>query len=203
MSQPSESRFLVLHALRVRGFLSADATSELAALPTVEVVKHLKQLETEELARYRDNRDVWQLTPPGREAHLAALAKDVASAKDQLAALYPDFLVLNGELKSLCSNWQSRNGEVNDHTDATYDGVLITHLGELQKRATTVLDAMARSMARLAGYSPRLAAAVAAVRQGETNRFAGVLCASYHDVWMELHEDLLLSLGVERASEET
>ena len=25
------------------------------------------------------------------------------------------------------------------------------------------------------------------------------MCGSYHDVWMELHEDLILTLGVDRA----
>ena len=31
--------------------------------------------------------------------------------------------------------------------------------------------------------------------------FTGVMCGSYHDVWMELHEDLILTLGVDRAKE--
>ena len=27
------------------------------------------------------------------------------------------------------------------------------------------------------------------------------MCNSYHDVWMELHEDLILTLGIDRAKE--
>jgi len=27
------------------------------------------------------------------------------------------------------------------------------------------------------------------------------MCGSYHDVWMELHEDLILTLGIDRAAE--
>ena len=29
--------------------------------------------------------------------------------------------------------------------------------------------------------------------------FTGVMCGSYHDAWMELHEDLILTQGIDRA----
>ena len=32
-------------------------------------------------------------------------------------------------------------------------------------------------------------------------RLTGVMCGSYHDVWMELHEDLILTQGIDRVSE--
>jgi len=37
--------------------------------------------------------------------------------------------------------------------------------------------------------------------QGETNMFTGVMCGSYHDAWMELHEDLILTQGIDRTAE--
>ena len=37
--------------------------------------------------------------------------------------------------------------------------------------------------------------------RGETNMFTGVMCGSYHDVWMELHEDLILTQGIDRSAE--
>jgi len=36
---------------------------------------------------------------------------------------------------------------------------------------------------------------------GETKMFTGVMCGSYHDVWMELHEDLILTQGIDRTAE--
>jgi len=36
---------------------------------------------------------------------------------------------------------------------------------------------------------------------GETRMFTGVMCGSYHDIWMELHEDLVQLLGVDRHAE--
>jgi hypothetical protein len=56
-------------------------------------------------------------------------------------------------------------------------------------------------MTRLEPYAPRLDHVVHRVDAGETNLFTGVMCGSYHDVWMELHEDLILTQGIDRASE--
>jgi hypothetical protein len=36
---------------------------------------------------------------------------------------------------------------------------------------------------------------------GANNMFTGVMCGSFHDVWMELHEDLILTQGIDRAAE--
>ncbi len=54
---------------------------------------------------------------------------------------------------------------------------------------------------RLSPYSSRLTVVLGRVQQGETNMFTGVMCGSYHDAWMELHEDLILTQGIDRAAE--
>ena len=36
---------------------------------------------------------------------------------------------------------------------------------------------------------------------GEPAFFTGVMCGSYHDIWMELHEDLLLTQHIDRSEE--
>jgi pyruvate,orthophosphate dikinase len=41
------------------------------------------------------------------------------------------------------------------------------------------------------------------VEAGERDWFTKPLIDSYHTVWFELHEDLLSTLGKERASEES
>jgi hypothetical protein len=48
---------------------------------------------------------------------------------------------------------------------------------------------------------PRLTTALEKVKAGDQKQFTGVMCGSYHDVWMELHQDLLLTLGIDRAEE--
>ena len=56
-------------------------------------------------------------------------------------------------------------------------------------------------MLRLSPYATRLRSAAERVAGGERNLFTGVMCGSYHDVWMELHEDLILTLRIDRTSE--
>ena len=53
----------------------------------------------------------------------------------------------------------------------------------------------------LARYDSRLATAAVCVANGEANRFTGVMCESYHDVWMELHEDLIVLQRIDRTAE--
>ena len=48
---------------------------------------------------------------------------------------------------------------------------------------------------------PRRRDGAIVVAGGETNMFTGVMCGSYHDVWMELHEDLLQLQGIAREEE--
>ena len=60
---------------------------------------------------------------------------------------------------------------------------------------------MAGRLPRLARYIERLDDAAAAVAKGEIKRFTGVMCESFHDVWMELHEDLIVLQGIDRAEE--
>jgi hypothetical protein len=56
--------------------------------------------------------------------------------------------------------------------------------------------------ARFASYRSRLRAARALVDDGQFEWVTSPRCDSYHTVWMQLHEDLLLALGADRSSEE-
>jgi hypothetical protein len=39
------------------------------------------------------------------------------------------------------------------------------------------------------------------VASGDIKSFTGVMCGSFHDVWMELHEDLIVLQRVNRVEE--
>ncbi|MEY4173094.1 MAG: hypothetical protein RI900_259 [Actinomycetota bacterium] len=203
MSHASDPFFRTFHALRIKGFAKADTIAEVADLPQSVVDQHLQDLQGREWAQYREARELWQLTAVGREEHRIALAEDVAGTHvaTELHATYQDFLVLNERFKALCGDWQLRDGQPNDHSDAAYDQGVVDRLVALDREAGPVVAAMGEVLPRLAPYGTRLAATRERVVAGETKMFTGVMCGSYHDVWMELHEDLILTQGIDRAAE--
>lgn len=175
----------------------------MTAHPTDHVEGHLEEFAAAEHVQFRENRGLWQLTPAGREAHVEHLAADLAEI-DIEAALgdhYPGFVEINVAFKELCGDWQLRDGEPNDHSDPAYDGKVVDRLADLHGDARPIVVNMGEELHRLQPYAPRLDVTLERVRAGETNMFTGVMCGSFHDVWMELHEDLILTQGIDRSAE--
>ena len=142
------------------------------------------------------------LMPSGRELQEEAMGRYAdESARVALSPHYPPFLQLNDDFKQLCTDWQMRNGEPNDHSDAAYDQACVDKLAELNRSAAPVIGAMADGLPRFARYVDRLDRAAQGVAGGDTTKFTGVMCESFHDIWMELHEDLILLQGIDRSAE--
>jgi hypothetical protein len=208
MSTASDTRLLVLHGLRLKGFGEASAIGEAVGLTETDARPVLQELVATELAIYRDGRLCgFSLTKAGREHHATALAAelDAAGARDAVHGSYQRFLALNDGLLALCTAWQLRevHGEatVNDHSDAAYDARVIDQLGELHDQAEPICTDLGDALARFGPYGPRLSHAAAQVQAGELDYFTRPMIPSYHTVWFELHEDLLSTLGIERGSE--
>lgn len=196
----------VLHALRVCGFAPVDRLAAFVGGTAVQVTAFLEDHARDGLVRFRDGRmPGWLLTPRGRELHMDRLRQELASGgwKADVEAADERFLQLNRELKQICTNWQLRpvpgaDLVVNDHTDPAYDAQVIESLSALHQRSHAMLDQLTAALDRFGAYRPRLEAALARLRDGDQSAFAKPLSASYHCVWMELHEDLLTTLCRER-----
>ncbi|MCB1002431.1 MAG: hypothetical protein KDB40_24285 [Acidimicrobiales bacterium] len=203
MSLHSDPFFRTFHALRIKGFARAETVAEVADLPLSIVEQHLGDLQVREWAMFRETRQLWQLTPVGREEHRTALVADVGHVHiaERLHDTYEVFLGVNERFKELCGDWQLRDGAPNDHADTAYDDEVIQRLVALNDEAVPVVQQMAQVLDRLHAYVPRLASTCRRVVDGETKMFTGVMCGSYHDVWMELHEDLILTQGIDRSAE--
>jgi hypothetical protein len=203
MGYKSDPRFLTMHALRIKGFAKVDMVADLAALPHDHVEEHLVGLRDDGHAMFREARALWQLTPDGREHHAVRLKEDVeaSGAAARLCGPYEAFLGLNERFKALCGDWQLRDGQPNDHADPAYDNDVIARLCTLDTEARPVVGALGDALERLMPYGSRLESVRQRVTSGETNMFTGVMCGSYHDVWMELHEDLILTQGIDRMEE--
>ncbi|MFC4945766.1 MarR family transcriptional regulator [Pseudonocardia sp. GCM10023141] len=191
------TRFQVLHALKVKGVASEAALSEVTGLSQDAVLAEVEHLLEAELVRRRKGRlGGLALVDAGRAVHAELLSADVdAAAVGALEDVYQAFLPLNGRFKDLCTRWQLRGSELNDHTDAAYDAGVVSELAELHGAAAAFLGPAGAALARFARYPLRLGAALERVQGGEVSAFTKPLTESYHDVWMELHQDLITSLG--------
>ncbi|MEV0218294.1 hypothetical protein [Streptomyces sp. NPDC050704] len=195
--------FDVLHLLAVKGMAPADPLVAGTGHEREDVLAELEKLRADGLATHMERRGLWRITPEGRERHAALLDDDLADgARDRLRPGYELFLPVNDRFKELCTRWQLRDGTTNDHTDASYDRARVAELGALHEEAVPVVDHLAAVRPRFGHYADRLTRALTCLRVGDQQAFTGVMCDSYHDIWMELHRDLLASLKIGREGEE-
>ena len=121
---------------------------------------------------------------------------------DRISSLYLDFDEPNLALKGIVSDWQIRpDGTPNDHSDSRYDAGVIARLADLHEQAGSLVDAITVAIPRLWLYPIRLARALTRLAGGEHRWFANPMIDSYHQVWFELHEDLLGVLDRNRIDE--
>jgi hypothetical protein len=146
-------------------------------------------------------REVLMLTPTGRaEADVRFRLADDAEAAVQ--GVYDRFLPLNRSLLQICTDWQVRPGGVpNDHADKAYDWGVVDRLVALDEQTGPVVRSLGRRVSRFAQYRERLRGARRRVQDDEHDWLLSPRIDSYHTVWMQLHEDLLLGLGLDRAEE--
>jgi hypothetical protein len=184
----TEGAWALLHDLRLRGFRPAKGT------PAEEELKAagLVLVRGVNLA----------LAPAGRQAHAAWARLSPGSEEEVLAkTTYERFLVFNVEFLRICTDWQLKPGnQPNDHSDAAYDFKILERLDRLDERAAVLVEALGKAVPRFAGYRGRLTDALDKISDDRA-WLASPRCDSYHTVWMQLHEDLLSAVGVNRADE--
>ncbi|MGH9185303.1 MAG: transcriptional regulator [Acidimicrobiales bacterium] len=204
MPRPSDTRLLVLHALRLRGHGEAAVIGALAGLPAAATESELDDLADAGLvAPARGVLTGWALTPAGRAEHRSLLATelDAAGCREKVDAAYRRFGALNQPFLEACTDWQQRDGVRNDHTDRAYDVAVLVRLRVLHHDLQPVLDDLEACLDRFAHYRSRFEAAWARIEAGEQDWFTKPMIDSYHTIWFQLHEDLLTTLGLERAKE--
>lgn len=194
--------FEILHALMIKGMAMPGPLAASAGLDAGDLDAALGPLRASGLVGYLEARGLWRLTAEGRARHAQMIEEQVpAVARDDLRPGYQRFLSLNGQFKELCARWQLRDGVQNDHGDVRYDQDRVAELAVLHSRAVAVIASLGAVRGRFGRYGGRLSSALARVQAGDLKAFTGVLCESYHDIWMELHRDLLLSLRIDRDAE--
>lgn len=187
---------VVLHVLRLKGRSAEHGIAVATGTNDAAVHAVLGRCSRDGLVLLRTGRmSGWSLTPDGRRRADEVLAAERASTDlSRAAALYDEvFLGLNSRFKQLLADWQLAGAEAE---------AVPTGLPELHVTTLDLVAGLAVPLARLARYADRFTAAYERVLEGNRNAVARPLTDSYHDVWMDLHQDLLLVLDRERAEDD-
>jgi hypothetical protein len=193
------SELTVLQAVRLKGRVSLDDLAATLGEDADELVDSVDQLTRSGLLV--DGKAL-RVSPDGRvrlNELLAAERQQIDTVA--LAAAYADFRAVNAEFKALVTDWQLKNGQPNTHDDPDYDAAVVGRLDNVHHRVTPIVAAAAAQLPRLGRYSAKLQAALDKVHAGETLWLSRPLIDSYHTVWFELHEELILAAGLTRESE--
>ena len=146
----------------------------------------------------------WSITEEGRGQHRVWIDEEMearAPARAGVEAAYRQFLDLNETVLDICGEWQMRrigNGVViNDHADAEDDAAVLDRLFRVDRSARPIIDSLAAAVPRFGRYSERLTTAIERALAGDRAAVTESL-DSYHAVWFQLHEDLLVTLDISR-----
>ncbi|SCL70413.1 hypothetical protein GA0070608_4328 [Micromonospora peucetia] len=201
---------LVLHAVRVTGLADDVAVAHRTGVDQHQVSELLQDNEAYGWVTHVGfaGTSGWTLTERGRAEDARRLAEelDKSGARATVEEAHRGFRPLNARLVRACTDWQLRPDAddrlaVNDHSDPEWDARVLDELSALAGDLRQLVGGLANALARFGGYDERFSAALARAREGQQQWVAGVGVASCHAVWMELHEDLLSTLGIARGAE--
>ena len=189
----------LLQAVRLKGRARPADLAATAGVPEADGLAELTRLGEAGLIEIRA---LVRITPAGRDRLSELLAAERAAADGAAVTVpYSAFRAVNADFKALVVDWQLRDGEPNPHTDADYDAAVIARLAELHERVRPILASAAEQIPRLGRYAGKLSDALTKVRAGERSWFTKPIADSYHTVWFELHEELILVAGMTREAE--
>lgn len=140
-----------------------------------------------------------RISPSGRTRLNALLAEERTRVDPAaMAAAYNEFRSVNADFKVVVTDWQLKGGQPNVHDDAGYDDAVLARLDNVHRRVEPIIAAAATQLPRLHAYSAKLNAALDKVKSGDIAWLTRPLIDSYHTVWFELHEELILAVGLTR-----
>nr|WP_253942405.1 transcriptional regulator [Nocardioides sp. zg-1230] len=198
---------LALHAVRLLGFADTARVAARYRLDRDGVGSHLEDLRARGWVTRSEfaGTSGWSLTDRGRceDERLLATELDATGARDAVAEAHTLFLPLNGRLLDAVTRWQLRpvgaNAfAANDHSDFRWDDRVLASLAAIGRRLGHLEAELVGALPRFAGYVSRYDAALARSVGGQHRWVDGVGIDSCHVVWMQLHEDLIATLGLER-----
>lgn len=150
----------------------------------------------------------WMLTAAGHAENARQLAKESArpGVRETVEAAHETFVELNARFLAACTAWQIRPTPwdplaSNDHGDPKWDERVLDKLATLDARLRPVCADLTAVLRRFDRYADRFSYALARVERGERSWVDQLEVDSCHTVWIQLHEDLIATLGLERGAD--
>ncbi|HEY5978447.1 MAG TPA: transcriptional regulator [Microlunatus sp.] len=207
MTTGSTTDLLVLHAVRLAGLADDHRVAARYGLDlavTSELLLDLQAYGWVSLVDFAGTGG-WTLTDTGRRRNEQQLAAELAAAgaAAEVAAVHRDFLPSNARLLRATTDWQLRPSAQdplapNRHDDPDWDARVIDDLTRIGEELAELEPRLTSGLSRFAGYHARFAQALIRVRDGDPSWVTTIREDSCHTVWMELHEDLIATLGLRR-----
>jgi pyruvate,orthophosphate dikinase len=194
----------VLRSLLVKGFALPDQLAVALMSTAEEMADVVDRLAADGLAEI--SAGSFKLSADGKTVAAGLVARDTeAWGLAEANAALDVFLALDHRMKETVTAWQMRVVDgvrtFNDHVDAGYDAHVLAQLGALHADARAWLEPCVARLPRLRTYLHRLDHAARLVSEGDGKYVASPRVDSYHGVWFELHEDLIILAGRTRADE--
>ena len=151
----------------------------------------------------------WHLTERGRAKGERDLAAELDAVGGRLGVerAHADCLPLNRRIGDLMTQWQLRPTPSdplapNDHRDPAHDDAVPRRLRRLVEGIRPVTTALTAVLDRFDLHQPRLESAIERAERGGDQRVDSPDVASLNLCWIQLHEDLLATLGIPRGSDD-
>lgn len=188
----------ILHALLIRGSASEAELAQMTGFSATTTAHDLDLACSQGAAERCGN---WRLSRSGQMTRRAALIElyRQPDKRQPLERLYDAFIRLNEPFKQCCTDWQLDNfGGHNTHDDQRRDARTLANLARIHRGICRELGAAEPAGLRFRRYQDRFENVLKRLQLGEHHAMAYPGGTSYHDIWMELHSDLLFSLGKQR-----
>jgi pyruvate,orthophosphate dikinase len=193
-----------VRALLIKGTATPDSMAESLMSTPEQTRSLLSALIADRLVE--SQADTVRLSPDGKARGQSLIAADrLRWGADNANAALDGFHGLDLRVKDVVTAWQLRTVDgaqtFNDHADAAYDSGVLDQLATIHSGTGRWLESVTGAPDNLRRYLSRLERALGSARQGDQRFVASPRVDSYHSVWFELHEELILLAGRSRAEE--
>lgn len=183
----TDDQFLVINSVYLRKIATRKVISECCGVADEAIEAELARAEaSEQLFDVGDGS--FMLSEPGTQALLAEYRTRYGALRDSGEAeeWYQRFELLNSQFLVAISTWQQ---------EGAADSGSLDKLLRLVERQVKSLGTVEGLLPRYARYRTRFETALDKVERGSIEHVVSPHVDSIHNVWFELHEDILTVLG--------